>query len=98
MFSIRKAKIFRGAIAAGVSLIFFGQTVFTPVVSAQTPAGTMAPLLGLPLPGHMVPVSDGFAPVLVRGLKLDPANPFTFDFIIDPGDFGPAGSGIINTR
>ena len=42
--------------------------------------------LGLPAPGTMVNLSPAFQPVLIKGLKVYPENPFKFDFIVDTGD------------
>lgn len=43
-------------------------------------------LLGLPEPGSMVNLSPSFEPMLIKGLKIHPENPFLFDFILDRGD------------
>ncbi len=40
----------------------------------------------LPVPGVMVNLSPAFEPVLIKGLKVHPDNPFLFDFIIDSGN------------
>lgn len=40
----------------------------------------------LPVPGTMVNVSPAFEPVLIKGIKVHPQNPFLFDFIIDTGN------------
>ncbi len=55
-----------------------------------------APALGqnifnLPVPGTVVNLSPGFVPVMLRGLKVYPDNPFKFDFIVDSGNSGLAG-------
>ncbi len=42
----------------------------------------------LPAPGSMVLPTSAFVPVVMKGLKVDPHNPFQFDFIIDTGDQG----------
>ncbi len=42
-------------------------------------------LLNLPKPGAMVGLTSGFEPVLIKGIKVEPKNPFLFDFIVDPG-------------
>jgi acyl carrier protein len=42
--------------------------------------------LGLPVPGAMVNLSPAFEPVLIKGLKVHPENPFAFDFILDTGN------------
>ena len=40
----------------------------------------------LPVPGMMVDLSPAFQPVLIKGLKVHPENPFQFDFIVDTGN------------
>jgi len=42
--------------------------------------------ISLPVPGTMVNLSPAYEPVLIKGLKVHPENPFLFDFIIDTGD------------
>jgi len=42
--------------------------------------------LDLPQPGSMVNLSPAYQPVLIKGLKVHPENPFLFDFILDPGN------------
>jgi|GEM_PF-1663161 len=44
--------------------------------------------LSLPSPGSMVNLSPSFVPVMLRGIKVYPDNPFKFDFIIDSGNTG----------
>ena len=39
----------------------------------------------LPVPGTMVNLSPAYAPVLLKGLKVNPQNPFKFEFIVDQG-------------
>ncbi|MDD3375459.1 MAG: hypothetical protein PHY73_07060 [Candidatus Omnitrophica bacterium] len=40
----------------------------------------------LPTPGTMVTLTPSFAPVLLRGVRVNPKNPFELDFIVDVGD------------
>ncbi len=42
----------------------------------------------LPIPGQMVPLSASFSPVVLKGIKLDPKNPFRFHFYVDQGEAG----------
>ena len=42
-------------------------------------------LANLPSPGVMVPLSAGFNPPILKGLKIHPDHPFLFNFIIDQG-------------
>ncbi len=45
-------------------------------------------LQSLPVPGTMVSLSAAYAPMLMKGIKTYPDNPFRFDFFIDPGQEG----------
>ncbi len=40
----------------------------------------------LSVPGAIVNLSPAFEPVLIKGLRVHPENPFLFDFIIDTGN------------
>jgi len=40
----------------------------------------------LPVPGAMVPLSQPFDPPILKGIKINPDDPFRFDFILDVGD------------
>jgi hypothetical protein len=40
----------------------------------------------LPAPGQMVTLSPSFSPAVLKGIKLDPKNPFRFHFFVDRGD------------
>src|ERR1039458_9615680 len=40
----------------------------------------------LPAPGQMVTLSPAFSPAVLKGIKLDPKNPFRFHFYVDTGD------------
>ncbi|MDO8675934.1 MAG: hypothetical protein Q7K71_07495 [Candidatus Omnitrophota bacterium] len=51
------------------------------------PKANAAPL-SLPEPGTMVNLSPAFEPVLIKGIKVHPENPFQFDFIVDTGHSG----------
>jgi hypothetical protein len=43
-------------------------------------------LIDLPAAGAVVKLSEPFQPAILKGLKVDPANPLKFDFIVDKGD------------
>ena len=51
-------------------------------------------LLDLPSPGTLVSVTPGYIPLLLKGLKLYPDNPFQFDFIMDTGQFAADGTAL----
>jgi len=40
----------------------------------------------LPVPGKMVALSPAYSPAVLKGIKLDPKNPFRFHFFVDTGD------------
>lgn len=50
------------------------------------PPATFAQVNFLPAPGSMVVPTSAFMPVILRGVKIHPENPFRFDFIVDGGD------------
>ncbi len=65
--------------------------VVAMVVTTVWPASIVhavqpATISHLPVPGTMVSVSPGYQPMALTGVRIYPANPLQFDFIIDPGD------------
>ena len=52
-----------------------------PIVQAQE--------FSLPVPGVMIHLSPTFNPPILKGIKVNPNNPFRFDFILDKGDEAP---------
>jgi hypothetical protein len=77
-----------------VLVCFFVTNINVPFVRAQEFRGstgsTSSPLgsspFYLPAPGVMVGLSPEFSPAVLKGIKLDPQNPFRFHFFIDIGD------------
>ena len=61
-------------------IVTFACSLVTPIPKAYADS-----LLGLPEPGTMVNLSPAYEPMLIKGLKVHPENPFLFDFIIDTG-------------
>ena len=72
-------KIRKKTISIILSLVLVFQFTF-PV----TPGYALS-VAGLPMPGMTVGLSKGYAPLLLQGMKIDPQNPFQFDFIMDVG-------------
>ena len=62
---------------------FVMNLVMPPTVSAQIIPPTV---LDLPVPGTRVNLSPAFAPILMRGMKISPTDPFQFHFVVDPGE------------
>ena len=60
------------------------------------PMSVQAQELKLLAPGVMVHLSPEFNPPVLKGVTVDPKNPFHFDFILDKGDSSviPAKAGI----
>ena len=81
-------KLFFKTTSVLVLVCFFATTIIPSQALAQG-------VLGLPAVGSYVPLSPGFTPTLVRGIKVYPDNPLKFDFIIDSGDL-PAGRQVPN--
>jgi hypothetical protein len=64
-------------------LIAFLVNTFGPIPAVQ------AQEFRLPAPGVMVHLSPEFNPPILKGIKVNPDNPFRFDFILDKGDEAP---------
>jgi len=56
------------------------------LLSTAIPPAAAQDLLNLPEPGTLVALSESYTPPLLRGIMIDPDNPFHFDFIIDTGN------------
>jgi hypothetical protein len=72
---MRKNVNLRANIALGLICAFLANT-FGPVPLAQ------AQEFRLPAPGQMVALSPAFSPAVLKGIKLDPKNPFRFHFFV----------------
>ena len=69
----------RKVLTIGVLLSFLVNTFGPLPVYAQEAAFL------LPAPGQMVALSHSFSPAVLKGIKLDPKNPFRFHFFVDRG-------------
>jgi hypothetical protein len=65
-----------------ISIILIVGLVLGPVSISRS-----EPLL-LPPPGTAVSLTAAHVPLLVRGIRIHPENPFNFDFIVDTGNTG----------
>jgi len=73
-------------ISTYILLCFFTTSLLSPCpVNAQA-VPQESEDLALPAPGQMVPLSPAYSPAVLKGLKLDPQNPFHFNFYVDQGD------------
>jgi len=60
--------------------------VFAFLANTFGPLPVYAQEFALPPPGQMVELSPAYSPVVLKGIKLDPKNPFRFNFFVDRGD------------
>ncbi len=60
--------------------------IITFIFSLLIPLNSYAQGLNLPVPGSMITSSPASTPALLKGLTIDPNDPFKFDFILDVGD------------
>jgi len=90
-----KFNVLRRAISLCIIVSFLGTSIIPPqTAQAQTVPALPLSGLNLPLPGSMIPLSPGFTPTVIKGLKIFPDNPLRFDFIIDTGDSGLKEEGL----
>lgn len=78
--SIRSSLWTRLLVGCLVTTLLAFPTVDIPVASAQTVSTPM------PAPGTMVGFTSHHTPVLIRGVMVDPNEPFRFDFLMDTGN------------
>lgn len=75
-------RMFFKSCAVFLIFVFSFSFVFPPyIVQAQ-----VLPILNLPIPGTMVTQTPGYIPTLIKGIEINPQNPFQFNFIIDTGE------------
>ncbi|MFT5387825.1 MAG: hypothetical protein ACI9E5_000960, partial [Candidatus Omnitrophota bacterium] len=69
------------------SIIILITMVATQVVSVQPSYAKALPAIHLNLPvlGSMLNASPAYVPSMIKGVTVDPNNPFTLDFIVDTG-------------
>jgi len=68
--------------------VFSAFIAFTFIFSSIIPPrlAQAQSVLNLPQPGVMVTTSPAFIPPVLKGLIINPDNPFQFDFVFDSGD------------
>ncbi|MCR4338034.1 MAG: hypothetical protein NUV91_09555, partial [Candidatus Omnitrophica bacterium] len=54
--------------------------------SLEVSAQSVTADFSLPLPNQRVELTPSFSPVILRGMKVIPEDPFRFDFIVERGD------------
>jgi len=70
-------------------ICFFALMAF--VATSVVPPSYAQSVMDLPQAGSLVNLSQGFAPVVLRGMKVDTRDPFRFEFLVDSGDSGFQG-------
>lgn len=78
-------KIIKKTICTITAGVFFLTSVPAAPALAQQ-VYTPAPVAILPQPGTMVGPSAVYQPPVLKGIKVFPAQPFKFEFILDPGE------------
>ena len=84
-------KRFLNTIKAGLgfkTIVLFTTFSFVLNISCLNQAAEAQTSLGLflPTPGTMITLSPSIDPILLKGVTINPENPFQFDFIVDIGD------------
>jgi hypothetical protein len=74
-------RIFRKITVVGIGIAFLLNTALPVYGTAYAQSVST-----LPLPGTQVSLSPVFNPLLLKAVKVQPNNPFQFEFIIDQGD------------
>ena len=64
------------------------------VTTVMPPSYAHAQSMSLPRPGVLLNTSPAFTPAILRGVKIDPQDPFHFDFMVDKGDSGLEGNAL----
>ncbi len=62
-----------------LTVLFVGTSVIGPCPVYAQGVGS------LPVPGAMVELSKAYVPLMIKGIKVDPKQPFQFEFIVDTG-------------
>jgi|GEM_PF-1902926 len=71
-------------LSAAVNLVFLFTTLISPLPASAQTLPQVLPML--PAVGARVPLSEAYIPALLKGVKIDPADPLHFNFIIDTGN------------
>ena len=88
----RRECLFFRIVSAISTFTFVFSLIMPPVpLYAQQKPNT---ILNLPIPGSMVLKSEGYAPAVLKGIKVHPENPLRFDFIVDTGDSRLSGGAL----
>ncbi len=64
------------------------------ILTSLIPPAYAQTIFNLPQPGTMVDLSGTFAPAVLKGVSIHPADPLLFDFIVDNGQSGLQGQAL----
>jgi len=67
--------------ASRIILIFFLIGTILPPLNIRAQNA-----LNFPAPGTIISLTQSFKPLLIKGIAIDPHNPFNFNFIVDSGN------------
>lgn len=84
MSRLKKVNIWK-LLAIATVVCFIGTVLLCDVFRIKQ---TEASALGLPEPVKILSVTSSYVPPVLKGVRLNPENPFEFEFIIDSGDAG----------
>ncbi len=72
LYSVKKG------VSVFVVICFLWMTLFPSIALAQS-------VVGLPVPGAILNITSSFTPLMLRGIQINPKNPFEFNFLLDTG-------------
>ena len=77
-YQMSRKKTLQRLTAMAMLFVFAANQWPIPIANAQQ--------VYLPSPGQMVSLSPAYHPAVLKGIKLDPKNPWKFHFLVDKGD------------
>lgn len=83
MGNIRKIESFKAIIAVFIGI--FCLSILGGYLSKKSPESTSYASV-LPKPAELVELTEPHSPLVLRGIKIDPQDPFKLNFLIDEGD------------
>ncbi|MDP8266133.1 MAG: putative PEP-binding protein [Candidatus Aceula meridiana] len=78
MFTFKTQPRCRKTVSFIITIAFLGNFIL--------PTQGFAQALALPAPGTMIGITPAFAPPIIKGLEINPDNPFQFNFFVNSGE------------
>ncbi|HCI44233.1 MAG TPA: hypothetical protein DE315_01690, partial [Candidatus Omnitrophica bacterium] len=82
----------RRILSLTTAVIFAFSPIIQPVAVFAQGAAPVG--LNLPAPGSMVPMSENFTPLYIKGITVNPDDPLKFSFIVNSGDTNLEGEAL----